>query len=125
MPKGVCDAVIADGFSGNIALKLIEGTAITLFKMIKGILYKSLPNKLAALVLKRDLYTLKNTMDSSEIGGALLLGVNKPVIKAHGSSNAYAFCSAIGQCVKMIDGHVVDIIKEGVAKLAPEEKTQE
>ena len=114
MPKGVCDAVIADGFSGNIALKLIEGTAITLFKMIKGILYKSLPNKLAALVLKRDLYTLKNTMDSSEIGGALLLGVNKPVIKAHGSSDAKAIKNAIRQAENFAENNVIGKISEAL-----------
>ena len=59
-------------------------------------------------------------MSSDEIGGAPLLGVQGAVVKAHGSSNDYAFCSAIGQCVKMIDGHVVDIIKEGVSRLQPE-----
>ena len=55
-------------------------------------------------------------MDYKEVGGAPLLGVQGAVVKAHGSSNAYAFCSAIGQCMKMIDGHVVDIIREGVGK---------
>ncbi|MBR4911173.1 MAG: phosphate acyltransferase PlsX [Clostridia bacterium] len=114
MPKGVCDAVITDGFSGNIALKLIEGTAITLFKMIKQILYKSLPNKLAALVLKRDLYALKSTMDSSEIGGALLLGVNKPVVKAHGSSDAKAIKNAIKQAKLFAQNDVIGKIAEGL-----------
>ena len=112
MPKGVCDAVITDGFSGNIALKLIEGTAITLFKLIKEMLYKSLPNKLAALVLKKDLYSLKSTMDSSEIGGALLLGVNKPVIKAHGSSDAKAIKNAIRQAKNFAVNDVIGKIAE-------------
>ena len=114
MPKGVCDAVITDGFTGNIALKLVEGTASTLFKMIKGVLYKSLPNKLAALVLKKDLYSLKAMMDSSEIGGALLLGVNKPVIKAHGSSNAKAIKNAIRQAKKFAENDVIGKISEGL-----------
>ena len=57
-------------------------------------------------------------MSSDEIGGAPLLGVQGAVIKAHGSSNGYAFCSAIGQCVKMVDGDVVRIIADGVGKLA-------
>lgn len=114
MPKGVCDAVITDGFTGNIALKLIEGTAGTLFKMIKGILYKSLPNKLAALVLKRDLYSLKSMMDSSEVGGALLLGVNKPVIKAHGSSDAKAIKNAIRQAKNFAENNVIEKISEGL-----------
>lgn len=114
MPKGVCDAVITDGFSGNIALKLIEGTAITLFKLIKEVMYKSLPNKLAALVLKRDLYSLKSMMDSSEVGGAILLGVNKPVIKAHGSSDAKAIKNAIRQAMQYAKNDVIGKISESL-----------
>ena len=107
MPKGVCDAVVTDGFTGNIALKLIEGTASTLFKMIKNVMYKSLTNKLAALILKRDLYSLKSMMDSSEVGGAPLLGVNKPVIKAHGSSDAKAIKNAIRQAGNFAENDVI------------------
>ena len=114
MPKGVCDAVITDGFSGNIALKLIEGTATTLFKLIKGVMYKSLPNKLAALILKSDLYSLKKMMDSSEVGGALLLGVNKPVVKAHGSSDAKAIKNAIRQAKCFAENDVIAKIEQGL-----------
>ena len=114
MPKGVCDAVITDGFTGNIALKLIEGTASTLFKMIKGIFYKNLKNKLAALTLKSDLYSLKSMMDSSEVGGALLLGVNKPVIKAHGSSDMKAIKNAIRQAKNFAENDVIGKISEGL-----------
>jgi len=110
MPKGVCDAVITDGFTGNIALKLIEGTASTFFKMIKEILYKGLINKLAALVLKKDLYSLKGMMDSTEVGGAPLLGVKKTVIKAHGSSNAKAIKNAIRQAVTFTENKVIETI---------------
>ncbi len=116
MPKGVCDAVIADGYTGNIALKLIEGTSITMFKMVKGILYKNLLNKLAALVLKKDLYSLKSMMDSSEIGGAPLLGVSKPVIKAHGSSDAKAIKNAIRQAIIFTEKNVISTISENIVK---------
>ncbi len=61
-------------------------------------------------------------MSSDEIGGAPLLGVQGAVVKAHGSSNDYAFCSAIGQCVKMIEGQVAQIIAAGVARMNPEEQ---
>ncbi len=114
MPKGVCDAVITDGFTGNIALKLIEGTSITLFKLIKQVLYKTIFNKLAALVIKKDLYSLKKLMDSSEVGGAPLLGVRKPVIKAHGNSDAKAFKNAVKQAVKFVETKVVDSISENL-----------
>ena len=114
MPKGICDAVITDGFSGNIALKLIEGTSSTLFKLIKNILYKSLKNKLSALILKKDLYSLKSLMDSSEIGGAPLLGVSKPVIKAHGSSDAVAIKNAIKQAISFTENDVIGLISENL-----------
>ena len=110
MPKGVCDAIITDGFTGNIALKLIEGTATTFFKLVKNALYKSLKNKLAALVIKKDLYSLKSMMDSTEVGGAPLLGVKKPVIKAHGNSNAKAFKNAIRQAVISTQNGVIENI---------------
>ncbi len=114
MPKGVCDAVVTDGFTGNIALKLIEGTSITLFSLIKKVLYKSLPNKLAALVLKKDLYSLKSMMDSNEVGGAPILGVQKPVIKAHGSSNAKAIKNAINQARIFCEKEVIKAISENI-----------
>ncbi len=116
MPKGVCDAVITDGFTGNIALKLIEGTSITMFKLIKNILYKNIVSKLAALVLKKDLYSLKSMMDSSETGGAPLLGVSKPVIKAHGSSDAKAIKNAIRQAVIFSRNNVIDAISGSISK---------
>ena len=116
MPKGVADAVITDGFTGNIALKLIEGTASTLFKLIKNILYKNIFNKLAALVLKKDLYGLKKLMDSSEVGGAPLLGVSMPVIKAHGNSDAKAIKNAINQAIRFAKSNAVQAISENISK---------
>ena len=114
MPKGECDAVITDGFTGNIALKLIEGTATTLFKLIKRALYKNIFNKLAALVIKKDLYSLKSMMDSTEVGGAPLLGVKKPVIKAHGNSDAKAMKNAIRQAITFTETKVIDAIAENL-----------
>ena len=116
MPKGICDAVITDGYTGNIALKLIEGTSSTLFKMIKNVLYKNIFNKIAALIIKKDLYGLKAMMDSSEVGGAPLLGVSKPVIKAHGSSNAKAIKNAIRQAMIFTEKNVIGTISENIIK---------
>ena len=117
MPKGVCDAVITDGFTGNIALKLIEGSAATLFSLIKEVFYKSLPNKLAALVVKKDLSKVKKLMDSSEVGGAPLLGVRKTVIKAHGSSDAKAIKNAVGQAIKFTETGVIDKISSSLSAM--------
>lgn len=121
MPKGVCDAVVTDGFTGNIALKLIEGTASTMFKMIKGVLYNSIITKLAAAILKKGLYSIKDKMDSSRVGGALLLGVKKPVIKAHGSSNAVAIKNAIGQAVRFCNSNVIETMSKAIADMNTEE----
>ena len=117
MPKGVCDAVITDGFTGNIALKLIEGSAATLFSLIKEVFYKSLPNKLAALVVKKDLSRVKKLTDSTEVGGAPLLGVRKTVIKAHGSSNAKAIKNAIGQAIKFTETGVIEKISASLSEI--------
>ncbi len=117
MPKGVVDAVVTDGFTGNIALKLIEGTAMTFFKLVKNALYKSLKNKLAALVIKKDLYSLKSMMDSSEVGGAPLLGVRKPVIKAHGNSDAKAIKNAIKQAVLFTQNNVIENITKSLEEV--------
>ena len=111
---GVCDAVITDGFTGNVITKTIEGSAKTLFGMVKNVLYKSIFNKLAALVIKKDLYDVKKIMDSSEIGGALLLGVSKPVIKAHGNSDAKAIKNAIRQAKIFAETGVIDIISANI-----------
>ncbi|MBP3706734.1 MAG: phosphate acyltransferase PlsX [Clostridia bacterium] len=114
MPKGVCDGIITDGFTGNIALKLIEGTSTTFFKLIKQKLYKNAINKFAALILKKDLYSLKSMMDSSEVGGAPLLGVLKPVIKAHGSSDAKAIKNAIRQAIIFTEKDVIGTISKNI-----------
>ena len=116
MPKGECDAVITDGFTGNIALKLIEGTAITFFKLVKRALYKNIFNKLAALVIKKDLYSLKAMMDSSEVGGAPLLGVRGAVIKAHGSSDAKAIKNAVKQAIIYTEKGVTEKISQNLIK---------
>ncbi len=114
MPKGVVDGIVTDGFTGNIALKLIEGTASAMFKMLKGVFYKNLVNKLAAGVLKKGLYTIKSKMDASEVGGAPLLGVQKPVIKAHGSSDALAIKNAIRQAKAFTEKDVIGTISANI-----------
>ena len=115
---GEADVLVCDGFTGNVLMKTVEGTAGFIMKELKEILYANLPSKLAALVLKPGLSKLKNKMDYKNIGGAPLLGVKGAVVKAHGSSNGHAIACAIAQCVKMINGRVVEIIEEGVKQIA-------
>lgn len=111
---GVADVVVTDGFTGNMVLKTIEGTALSVFKMVKTALTSSLKNKLAAAVLKPELTELKNKMDYSEYGGAGLFGINAPVIKAHGSSDARAIYSAIRQARVMVESNVTALVKSSI-----------
>ena len=116
IPLGQADVVVTDGFGGNLILKYTEGLATALLGIIKKEMMADLRGKIGGLIAKPAFRRVKKVMNSDEIGGAPLLGVQGAVVKAHGSSNDYAFCSAIGQCVKMIQGQVVKIIEEGVAK---------
>ena len=115
---GVADVVVTDGFTGNMVLKTIEGTAMTVFKMLKTTLMSNLKSKLAAAVLKPDLMRLKAKMDYSEYGGAGLFGLKAPVIKAHGSSDANAIFSAVKQTREMVEHNVSSTIKDAVEKAA-------
>ena len=114
MPKGVVDGIVTDGFTGNIALKLIEGTTITMFKMLKKVFYKNIVTKIATLMLKKGIMVIKQKMDASEVGGAPLLGVAKPVIKAHGSSDAVAIKNAIRQAKIFTEKDVIGTISANI-----------
>ena len=92
---GNVDVVVTDGYTGNMVLKNLEGTAKSIGKMLKETIMSSFKNKLAGAVLKKDLDTFAKKMDYSEYGGSVLLGLDGTVVKAHGSSNAKAFLSLI------------------------------
>ena len=116
------DVLVADGFSGNLILKFMEGVAATLMGIIKKEMMADLRGKISGAIGKPAFRRVKKLMDYKEVGGAPLLGVRGAVVKAHGSSDDKAFCSAIGQCVKMIDGKVVSIIEQGAAELLSREQ---
>ena len=115
--KGDADVLVSDGFTGNIVLKTIEGTAGTLMKMLKGVFYKNFKTKLAALVLKKGLSDLKKTFDHEEAGGAPLLGLTAPIIKAHGSSNKTSFCNAILFANSFCEKNVCQIISDNISEV--------
>ncbi|MGV2941070.1 phosphate acyltransferase PlsX [Mesobacillus sp. LC4] len=112
--EGAADVVVADGFTGNMVLKTIEGTAMSVFKMLKSALTSSFKSKMAAAVLKPDLTVLKNKMDYTEYGGAGLFGLKAPVIKAHGSSDANAVFNSIRQAREMVEKDVSGTIKSAI-----------
>lgn len=117
---GVADVVVTDGFTGNMVLKTIEGTALSVFKMLKTTLTSSFKSKIAAAILKPDLMELKTKMDYSEYGGAGLFGLKAPVIKAHGSSDANALYNAVRQAREMVEKEVAETIRSAVEKATVE-----
>lgn len=118
MPKGEIQVVVTDGFTGNIALKLYEGMGSFFGKKMKWIF--SGAGKLGALFSLGKIKELTRQMDYKEVGGSALLGVKKPVIKAHGSSDATAFFNAIRQAKKIVEGNVTGEIESYVANMAEE-----
>ena len=98
--NGACDVLVCDGFTGNALLKSIEGTASFIMSELKGVYNKNLLTKLSAALIKKQIYGLKAKMNPDSIGGTALLGISKPVIKAHGASNAFAISSAVYQAMK-------------------------
>ena len=105
--SGDYDVVVADGFDGNVALKSAEGTAGAVFTLLKEGINSSFRAKLGALMLKPVLKKIKKTMDYTEYGGAAFVGINKPLVKVHGSAKAKTFAAAILQCAEMAKGDLV------------------
>ena len=116
VPAGVADVVVADGFSGNVLLKTLEGTVDMLMKNLKQSFMSSLRTKIGAMLVMPGLRKLKKKVSTSEYGGAVLLGVNKPVIKAHGNSKADGFCSAIRVAAEFAASGAIAQIEAAVAK---------
>ena len=119
---GVVDVVVADGFSGNILLKSIEGTAAFLTGLLKQGFTSSLRTKLGYVLSKPALRVLKTKLDYNETGGTMLLGISKPVIKAHGSSKARAIYSAVRQAKSIVENQVAEGIRDEVARLRAAEE---
>jgi glycerol-3-phosphate acyltransferase PlsX len=110
--NGDVDVIITDGFSGNIALKTIEGTISAYSSLIKGVFKSSFIANLCALILKTKLVEMKRYFDYRKYGGAILAGINRPVVKAHGSSDVEAFTNAILLLSRLVEIDVVDRMKE-------------
>ncbi|MBO4360611.1 MAG: phosphate acyltransferase PlsX [Eubacteriaceae bacterium] len=108
------DVVVCDGFSGNILVKAVEGTAKLTFGIVKDVLMGGALNKLAALIIKKDLYEKKDLLDPRAYGGAPLLGTNATVIKAHGNSDATAIKNAIRQADKLVRAGMLSALEEAI-----------
>ncbi len=125
--EGAVDVIVCDGYSGNIFLKTMEGTGLYLVRELKGVFTKNLLTKLAAVLVSGGLKQMKKLLSSSEVGGTALVGISKPVIKAHGSSNAYAIKNAVRQAKQYVSSGIIESITENVdvMRLDPPLKAKE
>lgn len=117
IPAGVCDVIVADGFTGNIILKMYEGVAKELMKKIKAMFYKNLKTKMAAALIKKDLYELKQYFDYSQYGASPVIGAAKPVFKTHGSAKAETIVTSMKSVMDYTVNDVTGKITERLNQL--------
>ena len=113
--SGDVDVVVTDGFTGNVLLKGIEGSIKYMTRQLKGIFMKNFKTKMAALAIRDEFHALKASLDPNEVGGTAMLGISKPVIKAHGSSDARAIYNAIRQAIAFVDSGIIDDITANIS----------
>ena len=116
---GGCDVLVADGFTGNIFLKTAEGALRLMLGTLKREYRRNTVNKLSALLFRKSLMSMKDTFDPSEHGGSPILGISKPVIKAHGSSDARAIRNAILRAVGYAQSGMADTLSEALTEENP------
>lgn len=121
VPFDACDVLVTDGFTGNILLKSTEGMGKLMMQTMKD-MYSSKIAQMSALVIKKKIDAIKKDFDATEHGGAPLLGISRPVIKAHGSSNAKAFKNAIRQAVNYYNSGIIYDIADVAAEFAARKK---
>ena len=120
--ENVCDVLVCDGFSGNIHLKTMEGMGRLTLDSLRALFEQNLRTKLAYLLVRPYLDRVKKKFDATEYGGAPILGISKPVIKAHGSSDAKALKNAIGQAIRCAENDITADIETALAALSAETK---
>lgn len=117
VPKGVCDVIVCDGFTGNVILKLTEGLAWNILQVIKRKFTDGVKAKLGAALLIDKLGELKKEFDYSEYGGAPILGVKGPIVKMHGSSSANAVKNTILKGIPFVEERVIETIQNSVLEI--------
>ena len=124
IPYGVADVIVCEAFAGNIILKLYEGVAGGLMKKVKEGMMSSLRSKIGALLVKPALKKVLKDFDTSNHGGAPLLGLNGLVVKTHGSSKSTEICNSIIQCVTFKEQKINEKIREAIQQEVVEEKEE-
>jgi len=123
VPLGAVDVIVCDGFSGNVLLKSIEGTAMFMGSLMKRMFKKNLLSKLGALCCMSGIKSLTKLLDYREIGGTPFLGIRKPVLKAHGSSDALAFRNAVHQAMDAAAADISAELEQGLQALGSLKET--
>lgn len=122
--SNVCDVLVTDGFSGNVLLKTMEGMGKLMLKTLKGLFSANAKTMLAYGLVKSNLTDVKKNFDAGEFGGAPILGIARPVIKAHGASDAKAFKNAIRQAIAFAETDLTGAVTEAMARLAEQKNEQ-
>ena len=117
VPFGEADVVVADGYSGNILLKSIEGTAMFMSSLMKEAFSENFFTKLGAALCSKGLHAIKKRIDYRETGGTLLLGIAKPVVKAHGASDALAIRNSIRKAMEAVEANVAEELQQNIDKM--------
>ena len=126
VPLGEVDVVVCDGFAGNVLLKSIEGTAMFMGSLMKHKIFKrNLLSKIGYLFCKKGVSDVMKMMDYREIGGTQFLGIRKTVIKAHGSSDALAFCNAVKQAAEASQSDFSQELEQSLKLLAPQKESSD
>ncbi|MBR5569935.1 MAG: phosphate acyltransferase PlsX [Oscillospiraceae bacterium] len=125
VPLGAVDVVVCDGFAGNVLLKSIEGTAMFMGSMLKHKVFKGFFAKIGYLFCRKGVKEIKKLLDYREIGGTQFLGIRKPVIKAHGSSDALAFRNAIRQAMDAAKNDISQELEQGLRVLSEKEPSDD
>lgn len=120
VPLGACDVAVCDGYSGNVMLKTIEGVAKFMAGEIKTVFMRNLATKLGYLACKKGMDDFRELFNQDKIGGAPFLGIAKPVIKAHGSSNEIAVMNAVRQAIAYTKSGMIDAVSENIAYMTVE-----
>lgn len=123
--KGTADVVVCDGFVGNVALKTIEGAGSFMIGLLKDVFFKNVKTKLAALILKNDVKSIKKLLDADEQGGALILGVNGLVLKSHGNSNEKTIKNVVLKAHILAKTKIVDTIANEFSNMEVEDIVQQ
>ena len=119
--SGDYDLIVCDGFSGNVLVKSTEGTCLELMKLLKKSFMSGIKNKLGALLLKKEMYRIKNYMDYNNYGGGVMLGTKKTIVKGHGSSKDTAIYHCINQAYNMEKSKLREFISEEITKQTSKE----